>query len=185
MKHSHLFLMIFTLALSASLSFSQDKFKPVKIFSLSDGTTIKGALVGVREKDGAYVIETATMGTVAVQPQDVIQMKTDNMFSQGPMTNTMATPSGLASDTMQKAQTLMMQDPDIQKSVQELMNDPEIVQMLQDPQLMQAILSMDPAAVQSNPKIQKLLENPLMAELIKKTGTKMMEGNQAPYPAPR
>jgi hypothetical protein len=154
------------------------EYKPQKSFSLSDGTTIKGELIGIRQNDGAYLIETASMGTVAIHPQDVVSMANDTVQAQQP--NIQQPPAQASSEAIspaniQKTQEMLLSDPSIAQSIQELMSDPEIMELLKDPQVMQAVMSMDPQVIQSNPKIQQLLQNPAMQKIIQQSGQKLMQ----------
>jgi hypothetical protein len=80
---------------------------------------------------------------------------------------------------MQQAQQMLLSDPAISQSIQELMTDPEISALLQDPEVLKAITTMDPATIQSNPKIQALLQNPKMQAIIGQAGQKLMNQGEA------
>jgi len=90
--------------------------------------------------------------------------------------------SSNASAAIQQAQNAMLSDPAINQAIQQLMADPEMMRLLQDPQFLQRLMSMNPADVQSDPVVQKLLQNPVMMEIIQRTGAKMMEQNALPNP---
>jgi hypothetical protein len=182
MKHSlKLFLIGFILS-SILSSAAQAEFKPVKIFSLSDGTTIKGAIIGIRTSDGAYMVETSTLGTVAIAPDEVVSMTNDGMPTAPAQIQIPDMNSG-SSGAMQQAQQLLLSDPAINQSMQELLADPEIAALLQDPEVMRAMTTMDPATIQSNPKVQELMKNPKMQAIIGQAGQKLMnQGATAPSP---
>lgn len=181
-KKTLLFISFFILIVSnASLA----KYYPSKIFELSDGTILKGKLIGLRKDDGAYLIETTDLGTVAVQAENVVRMDNPPTAIQIPTTQ-MPVPQNLSAQlqngstkqAVQQMQSIIVSDPNIMASLQELMADPEIMAIFQDPSLMQDLMSMDPSTIQSNPNIQKLMQNPVMQQIIQKAGQKMTaQGN--------
>lgn len=177
MKKAFFFSIAVMLLTAVCFGKSYADYKPVKTFSLSDGTTVKGAIIGIRQNDNAYLIETETMGTVAILPQDVIEMTTDTLPSAQEKGQNEPDPEAekLSSSTIQQTKELLLSDPNITQSIQELMSNPEIVQLLQDPQVMQAVISMDPQQIQSNPKIQQLLQNPLMQKIIQESSQKIIQ----------
>jgi|GEM_PF-1784994 len=161
------------------------EFHPIKIFSLSDGTTIRGELSGIRTSDGAYVIESPKLGTVAIQAEDIVSMVNEGAAitpdrSSDPAKSSAQPASSsmtLAPGMMQQTQAMLMADPSINEAVQEIMADPELVELFMDPELMQAITSMDAAALQSNPRVQQLMQDPRMQQLMQQAAQKMMTQN--------
>ncbi len=155
---------------------SSAQTKPLQTFTLNDGTSIKGTLTGVRDSDGAYLIQTDTMGSVTVDAEKVLMISADqNPAPQisGSVSKQGETPQKISSSDVQQAQDILMSDPSISQAIQELMTDPDIVKLLQDPQIMQAVMTMDPATIQSNPKIQQLLQHPKMQQIIERSQQKL------------
>lgn len=170
MKRSHPFLsrIAFCTIVLFCVSAPVESASP-KVFRLSDGTTLKGTVTGIRSSDDAYLIETDTMGTVAVHPDHIVQMT-----SAGHVHAPAQEPGASLPNTLQNAQQLLLTDPAIQSALQELTNDPEMRQLLEDPAVLQTMMSMDPNAIQSNPKIQKLLQSPAMQKILELSGEKLM-----------
>jgi len=169
---------------------AQADFHPIKIFSLSDGSTIRGELSGIRTIDGAYIVESPKLGTVAIQAQDVVSMVNEgaviapaqSSVPMGPAAGSASSPLTLPPGIMQQTQSMLMADPSVTESVQEIMADPDLMELFMDPELMQAISSMDAATLQSNPKAQQLMQDPRMQRLMQQAAQKMMGqgGGMAP-----
>lgn len=166
---------------------AQPQEKPLQIITLKDGTVLKGYLVGV--VDDQYVIQTQHLGQVKIPVPELVSITTAaaalpvcprRQFSGGsPLSGQM---SGTA-PLIQKIQQDLLSDPELSSNMQELANDEEIVNLLLDPNLVNALMSMDPQAIQNNPNTQKLLQSPKMQEIIMKVQQRMgvsssgMEGN--------
>jgi hypothetical protein len=61
-----------------------------------------------------------------------------------------------------------MSNPEIMKEVAALAQDPQILYLLNDPAMLQAVQNKDPQAMQQNPRTYELMNNPKMQELIRK-----------------
>jgi hypothetical protein len=73
-----------------------------------------------------------------------------------------------ATPEFQAVQTQIMNNPDILGDIQKLMEDPEVMTIISDPEFIAAIQSGDPAAIGSNPRLQRLAENPKIQALMQK-----------------
>ncbi|HSV43844.1 MAG TPA: hypothetical protein VLJ10_04750 [Candidatus Bathyarchaeia archaeon] len=189
-------LLLISFLLSAALSFAQSpENQPLKTFQLTDGTTLKGYLLDI-ENDGAYLVDTTKLGVISIPADEVVRMTQETLTAPAQSTQqpqltipaglqnspTVGALSGNASATIQQAQHAMLSDPAINQAIQQLMADPEMMRLLQDPQFIQRLMNMNPADVQSDPVVQKLLQNPVMMEIIQRTGAKMMGQNTFPVP---
>lgn len=168
----------------AALAQPQPSAIPEQNIVLQDGTVLKGKLIEV--KADSYVIQTKELGIVEIKA-DRIQ----NIANQAaiPVVNP-ATPEISASpdaNAMQKltpvAQNLLS-DPQISAGVQELIKDPEVMKLLQDPTLLNSVMTMDTKQVQGNESAQKLMQNPKMQELMQKMSQKMNVTTQPQPGAP-
>ena len=130
-----------------------------QVITLKDGSQIKGELVAVG--GGVYTIHTAAMGDVKV-----------NVSQVASISNAAAMPAPAASadnnfdQKVQAAQHRLMSDPQMMMQIQEMIKDPEMMQLLTDPSVSQAVMSRDLKALQSNPKAQQLINNPKMRGLM-------------------
>lgn len=69
---------------------------------------------------------------------------------------------------VQALQEEILSNDEIMSEIQTLLQDPEIVEILSNPALVQAITSYDVNAIQNNPDVQELMENPKIVDLIEK-----------------
>jgi len=149
--------------------------------TLKDGSQIKGVLSGIQ--DGVYTVKTPIIGDVHVAAGDVASITNGNVpVVSSPANNNYASSTGplsTSSNTMDQqiaaGQKQLMSNPDSMATLQEMMQDPEIMQALQDPALVQAVTSHNYAAVQSNPKIQALMSNPKMQALLQKLASQQQQ----------
>ena len=166
-------LIAFIFIASAATLFAQPSLQPsdktqqnLKTITLKDGTKIKGKLVGVQ--DNTYSIETTHFGRINVADSDVESIA--NTAIQPISTpEAGASPSNSSQPLKEQAAALQQQimaDPEAMSSIQEVASDPKFVEILKDPDLMNALMSHDPQKIQTNPKIQTLLHDPKMQKLM-------------------
>ena len=179
MKNSFPFFVIFFLLVSLPLCPAQntDEAPTIKVFNLTDGTTLKGSLISI-EEDGRYLVDTTKLGEVLISPEEIVSITAENpaVVPTGtvPSQQPVAAPSfGNLDVPVQQAQEILTSDPAIMESIQKLMADPETMQLLQDPSLMKSLMTMDPEEMQANPKVQQLMSNPIMQEIVAKAKQKM------------
>ena len=154
-----------------------------KVITLKDGSRINGRIVGLDH--GQYVVQNGTLGEVRVSEDNIQSIVAPNMAALGD-TQPVQDPStgqSLPSDFNARAkamQSQIMANPDAMKEITTLAQDPQILNLLNDPALLEAATKGDPQALQSNPRIQQLMNNPKMQELIKK-----LQQGQSGQPAPQ
>ncbi|HOW35475.1 MAG TPA: hypothetical protein PL155_03575 [Candidatus Omnitrophota bacterium] len=145
---------------------------------LKDGSTLKGTVVGFQ--NGAYSVKTTHLGTVDIPSSDVVRITTDDAADPEPSKAQDKTqPESLPDKTQVKEkidaiQQKVTSDPKIMSEIQDAAQDKEIIELLKDPDILGDVLSYDPKRIESNPKIQALIKNPkiqnLMNEIYQKTG---------------
>ncbi len=133
-----------------------------KVITLKDGSVIKGEVL--RLEDHAYTIETPNLGKVQIPEADILTITSEQPAAQ-------PSASQFESRTNQM-QADILSDPALLSDVQAMMQDQETVAIFSDPKLMEDIMSRDPAKIESNPKVQTLLQNPHMQALIQKIQAK-------------
>lgn len=161
------------LALVLIISISLCHASALRQFQLNDGSSFQGIIEGVRSSDGFYKINSPGLGIIYINPDNILSMMTVAANqSSAPLS---PTNTAVSSQKMEQTQQMLLADPAINQSAQDLASDPEIAALLQDPQVMQIIMSQDVEAIQSNPKIQQLLQHPQMQQLIQQAGQKIMQ----------
>ena len=143
--------------------------QPEQTIVLKDGTSIKGFLSNVTNE--TYTVDSQAMGQVKIPASQIVSINAANVV---PTMNNLTTEHGtLSTSAINTIKANMLQDPQIIALLQKLAEDPSVAEILQNPTLMQAALSMDPQRVQNNPDVQKLMQNPTMQEILKITAQKM------------
>lgn len=160
---------IFLLLVSASLLFAAPAFAKTQVFTLKDGSQIKGELVEF--EDGIYTVNTTSFGEMQINQNEVVSVADPGAT---PAVPTVAAPAGNAarnselSQQVSAMQTQLMANPEFLADLQQMAQDPEIMNILSDPALVQAVTSKDVTAIQTNPRAKQLMDNPKMQALIEK-----------------
>ena len=136
-------------------SFSPLTFTQGRTIKLKDGSTIHGEVLS-KEGD-IYKIKTEALGTILV-PEEGITSITE---SEVPVT-----------PVQEKAyQQKILGDPQAMESVKALAGDQEVVAILSDPRLRDAIARHDFQYLQTNEKFIKFMNNPTVQKIINDTAT--------------
>ncbi len=155
---------------------------------LQDGTVLQAEIVSVQ--DEVYTLKTEHLGTIQVKAEDIrnIQFSEHDTTASpekptkpaavkaSPAATKSVTPSATANasenanhkETVQTLQASMMEDQDIFNLILSLQEDPAMQAVLSDPELMNAINSLDISALMSNQKFQKLFQHPTVRAIIEK-----------------
>jgi hypothetical protein len=166
------------------LSFTAASFadQAEQVITLKDGSQIKGQLAGI--DNGVYTVKTPIIGDVHVNASDVSSITNGNAAAVAalPANNASypAMPAQQAGPANMDAQIIasqkqLMSNPQTMATLQEMMQDPDIAQALQDPAVVQAVTTHDYAAIQSNPKIQELINNPRMKALLQQLAAQQQQ----------
>ncbi len=154
---------------------------PYQIFQLQDGSQIKGRLVGV---DGdRYLVESVSMGNVSIHAENVISIVNESSanavsprkFKALSSSGAGARPSSdsFSPEEIANMQKTLMTDQDLMSDIQALGQDPAFMELLQDPELMDAIIHHDVEKLRDNPKAQELMQNPKMQAILLKASQKL------------
>ncbi len=130
--------------------------------TLTDGSQIKGELIDIA--GSTYTIRTAAMGDIHVQ-NDQVRSITQATMPQQPSNQQPVTDMNQA---VNDVQAQIMSDPEFLGDIQQLVQDPEIMNLLSDPAILQAAMAKDASAIQDSPSGQELLNNPKLRELAEK-----------------
>jgi hypothetical protein len=72
-----------------------------------------------------------------------------------------------ATDQVSEPQGKVIDDNDVMGLIAALQNDPEVRALLDDPDAMNAVLSMDMKFIENDPRFKKLRDNPHMRKILK------------------
>jgi hypothetical protein len=129
---------------------------------LKDGSVIVGEVSSFAS--GVYTIKTDNLGTVRIEDTKIKSIHTRATGTTGsvPAKNA-ASPAGAAINT-----DAITKNPEVMNLIKGLQDDPEVMKVLEDPEIVEAIKNNDVAALMSKPEFLKLLENPAIKNIQKK-----------------
>jgi len=170
-------------ALSQTLPASPAPVKTPAIeqtIKLSDGTLLKGELFAIQ--DGYYHIRTKNLGVVKIKQTEVYgiisgPVETGKPLSQMPAPfDDPALAAKVPGPEMQlnSLYDMLLSDPRIKAEIETIITDPEIEQLLNNQDLLEAAFSMNPDSIQNNPNAVKLMQHPKMQRLMQLISEKLM-----------
>lgn len=171
---------LFSIFLSVILVFAMAFAGVTKIVKLKDGSVIKGEILSLN--DGVYAIKTMAMGTIRVPSSNIISITDESASTSNISTNTSLPTNNLPNlglsvpgasspaiqSQIQQVQGTIMSNPQIMMDIQDLLNDPQLMNLVSDPAFINAIQGANPNDLGSNPELQKFMENPQVKALIQK-----------------
>ncbi len=131
-----------------------------RIIRLRDGSTIKGEVLSLNR--GVYTIKTTQMGTIQVQESYVLSIASDQKNS------TSSRGKNSSNEQIRQWQEAILNNPQVMQDIQNLMQNEEVMRLLADPALRNAVMRGDTDGLRNNPKINQLIQNPDMKKLIEK-----------------
>lgn len=152
-----------TFLISITLSLSAHALE--QTISLKDGSTIKGEITNMA--NGVYTIKTTSMGTAQIKADQI------GSINNGTTAPNYAHPPAYASPPSINAQVGQLQNqimgnPAMMMDIQQIASDPEIIKLISNPAMMQAVMSKDMDAIRANPATAELMKNPKLQALIEK-----------------
>jgi len=141
---------------------SADAFR---VIELNDGSQLKGVIIDYA--NGTYTVQTDTLGRLQLQDAQIRSIHAPARTSPGverpdPLSANSASPSRL-----KRLQKQLLARPDTLSQIMSLQQDPDLLAILNDPAIMQAITSGQITTLQANPKIRKLEDNPTIQEILR------------------
>ena len=121
-----------------------------RVVELNDGSTISGRIVSLH--NGIYTIESNSLGRLQLDATEIRAIRTPG--HSGGERGGMA--GGVELGTLQNT---MVGNPTVMAQIMALQNDPQIRQVLADPEIARAVQSGDLNALSQNPKFLELLQN--------------------------
>ena len=175
------------LALAEDNAAAGEGAQKTQTITLKDGTVLKGQLKDISEEH--YVIDTTNLGQVKVLAENIVSITSGAVLPQpssgsSPQMPAFNNPLGGQSQLMGQAsqmQQSILGDPQMMAEVQKILSDPEIMALLQDQNVMQDIMSMNPQTIQSNSKIQAMMQNPKLQNLLNMLQQKQGNASGLPF----
>jgi hypothetical protein len=132
--------------------------------TLVDGSAIYGQVVSFN--NGVYTIKSNSLGTIKIEESDIQQIRVKPCDANKGEHAAASNPAINAE--IQTLHTLMENDQEIMNKINSLQNDPDFQEIMRDPAIINALNSGNIAALISNPKFMRLLNNETVQEIQKK-----------------
>lgn len=133
-----------------------------KTITLLDGTKVKGEII--RFENGTYSIHSPTLGDIQIQDTNVVSITTGDTVE--PAEKSAA--ANLSKDFIQAQQAAVMRDPALMEDLMKLSQDPQFMELLNDPAFVEAVQNSDVEKLQNHPKTLMLMNNPQIKGMIEK-----------------
>ena len=167
-----IFMLFVTLLLISFTNTSHAKTS--KIISLKDGSQIVGQII--KFENGIYTIETATFGQIEINDSEIINISSKTQNPQKNIANINGA-TGELDGQVQQLQGALMSNPSFINEIQQIAQDPEIIELISDPSLMNKLTNPDAETLKNDPKMKEIMANPKINKLIKMT-REMIKDNQ-------
>jgi hypothetical protein len=128
---------------------------------LIDRSVILGEIMSFQ--NGVYTVKSGGLGVIKVEESKILAIRRPNKSSS----QSSITSSNYSSNTdIESLEKLLMGDKDIMDEIQSLQGDPDVQEILQDPVIVDALNSGNIQALISSPKFMDLLNNPKIQKII-------------------
>jgi len=127
------------------------------IIQLDDGSSLRVEVVSLN--DGIYTLKSSTLGTLTISADRIRGMVSSSGSVALPdipaSPTTSVNPAAVTEITGR-----LMQDTSLLSSIMALQSDPQMQEVLRDPEVMRAVQNFDLDALANHPKIKALMDNP-------------------------
>ena len=133
---------------------------------LIDGSAISGEIVSFR--DGGYTLKSDVLGTIEIKESKIqlIRVKSFGKTTGGTTAREPISQSNTPiNEEVQNLKNSMMSNDKIMEQIISLKNDPDFQELLQDPNIMNAINSGDIGTLMSSPEFIKILGKPAIQRI--------------------
>lgn len=146
-------------------------FAQVEIIKLKDGNVLRGKVLS--KKGGVYKVQTLSLGAVSVSAGDVVSVEE----APAPQAESQASSakrvvgsgqesSSPVSDEMEGYRKKIMSNPQAMESVSALAEDEAIQEIINDPELREAIINQDINYLKDNEKFLKIASHPGLQKIV-------------------
>ncbi|MCL0046134.1 hypothetical protein M1N16_07940 [Nitrospinaceae bacterium] len=138
----------------------------VSQIQLLDGSVIRAEIISF--SNGVYKLRSESLGTISVEEKRVQSiLPNESQISGTPAQLETADP--LVGQKVQGLQQKLTSDPKTMEMLLDLGNDPSMIGVLNDKDLMRAIQQGNLSTVIKNPKIQKLMKSKAVGDVIQRS----------------
>jgi hypothetical protein len=131
---------------------------------LEDGSIIRAEVISFQ--NGKYTLRSESIGVVTIDSSQVSQiLRHKANQSQAPL---FSSSPEMFQANVEKAQTMLMKDPEAMQVVASMASDPNFKELLDDPASVAALKSGDMAALLKNPRFLAIMQDPKMQDMAAK-----------------
>lgn len=124
---------------------------------LKDGTVIHGEVESM--EGGIYTVKTESLGSVRVSAQEVRSIDAGDAAAKRPAPEPSVQAPVPTQPDLQGIELGIMQDPQLLTMLLALQNDPNVLAVLEDPEIMAKVAAGDYTGLMTDPKIIALLDD--------------------------
>jgi hypothetical protein len=135
-----------------------------RIVELVDGSQIAGEIVLFEH--GVYTVESDSLGRLHIPSSDIRAIRSSRSPSSRQPAPASEGPDRSAALNLSHHEAQIVSDPAVLSMVMALRNDPDVLAVLNDPSIMQAIAARDYGALRNNAKILKLEHHPTIRQIL-------------------
>ena len=137
---------------------------------LDDGSVVRGEVVSLQ--DGIYTLRSPSMGEFKLDAGRVIQIRRYLPDQILPSVPAQAGQPSFSSQTLksqvESTQAELLNNPEAMQEAMLMASDPEFQKLMEDPEAVAALKSMDMETLLKNPKFMAIMQNPRMQGLATK-----------------
>jgi len=138
----------------------------VSQIKLLDGSVIQAEIISF--SNGVYKLRSESLGTISVEEKRVQSILPNKSQISGTPAQ-LETADPLVGQKVQGLQQKLTSDPKTMEMLLDLGNDPSMIGVLNDKDLMRAIQQGNLSTVIKNPKIQKLMKSKAVGDVIQRS----------------
>ena len=128
------------LSLFAALNFTHwVSADATRVIELSDGSRISGVIVEF--ENGTYTIQSEALGLLQLRDEQILSIHSPSQTSDQAESLDLEFPDRVTKSQIEHIQTRILAEPDVLALVMSLQQEPDVLAILSDPQIMQAIMS--------------------------------------------
>lgn len=132
---------------------------------LADGSVVIGEVSGIN--DGKYTINSPEMGVLQIEGSRIKKIILDDTEKKSDSTIPLG--YGPSSDQIETMKNKILSDKETMGMVSALQNDPQFQEIINDPQIINAIKSGNTTSLITNEKLIRLKDNPIFKEIQNRT----------------
>lgn len=160
MKKITLFVILFVYFLiTPALSSQLNKIE------LNDGSVIIGEISGL--SNGEYTVNSKEVGILQIDETKIKQITPADASKDPGFKQTQS--NDLYSGKIETIRNKLTSDPETMNMINSLQNDPQIKDIINDPEIIKAIKSGDTNSLMNNEKLIRLQSNPVIQDIKRKT----------------